>query len=619
VAVFTSGGARHDERRLCRPLGPRPRRRALRDVGGETPPRSGSPGRRRRPAWGDFRDFARQGPARANGRRTCAAGTGAPGVCRFVPLVGRRHAGGLPPSSRPDDLRTEPAASPDRLKRLAGAAVGKIRPMRGPFPITVDLPSKRRRRPSRRTPRAAAPPGDTLLLGPIGAGKTHFARALIKARLRAAGRDEDVPSPTYTLVQTYDDGGTEIWHADLYRLQDRADTRSSASTTRSARRHRACRMARPAGRRRARRRAPPRLRGRRRRGVAAAHPHVPAMRAGPGGSPRSRDGRPCLTATPSSTPSPAAPDGATAERRLLAGDASNRRYLSLLRATGETAVLMDAAPERGEDVGPFLAIAGHLAALGLSAPGCWPRTCRRDSSCSRIWATASSRASSPRSRRARRRSTARPPRPSPAACRRRPRARAVHARTMADLARLVFDWYAPGAPEAKRATSSARLEDALALTAPSPRSRAPRLPCREPPLAAGPCRTRAHGLLDFQDAVVAHPAYDLVSLLHDARRDVTEATRTATIRHFLDLTGHAEAPFAAAAAALSAQRNLRILGVFARLAGRTARPAISASFPGSGAIWSAISPTRRFMGPRRGAAPPSRAGARPAGGACPAP
>ncbi len=61
--------------------------------------------------------------------------------------------------------------------------------------------------------------GDTLLLeGPIGAGKTHFARAIIKARLAALGRAEDVPSPTFTLVQTYDAGPVEIWHADLYRL-----------------------------------------------------------------------------------------------------------------------------------------------------------------------------------------------------------------------------------------------------------------------------------------------------------------------------------------------------------------------------------------------------------------
>lgn len=63
--------------------------------------------------------------------------------------------------------------------------------------------------------------GDCLLLeGAIGAGKTHFARAVIQTRLQAADRLEDVPSPTYTLVQTYDDGKTEIWHADLYRLTD---------------------------------------------------------------------------------------------------------------------------------------------------------------------------------------------------------------------------------------------------------------------------------------------------------------------------------------------------------------------------------------------------------------
>ena len=59
-------------------------------------------------------------------------------------------------------------------------------------------------------------PGDTLFLeGPIGAGKSAFARALIRARL---GRMEDVPSPTFTLVQTYDHPDGDIWHCDLYRL-----------------------------------------------------------------------------------------------------------------------------------------------------------------------------------------------------------------------------------------------------------------------------------------------------------------------------------------------------------------------------------------------------------------
>ncbi|MCK0141390.1 tRNA (adenosine(37)-N6)-threonylcarbamoyltransferase complex ATPase subunit type 1 TsaE [Aliiroseovarius sp. F20344] len=62
-------------------------------------------------------------------------------------------------------------------------------------------------------------PGDVILLsGGIGAGKTHFARALIQARLAQNGMIEDVPSPTFTLVQTYDDSICEIWHSDLYRL-----------------------------------------------------------------------------------------------------------------------------------------------------------------------------------------------------------------------------------------------------------------------------------------------------------------------------------------------------------------------------------------------------------------
>jgi tRNA threonylcarbamoyladenosine biosynthesis protein TsaE len=91
--------------------------------------------------------------------------------------------------------------------------------MRQPLPITLDLPSETATAALARRVAPLLRPGDTLLLsGPIGAGKTHFARALIRARLHAADRDEEVPSPTYTLVQTYRDDQAEIWHADLYRL-----------------------------------------------------------------------------------------------------------------------------------------------------------------------------------------------------------------------------------------------------------------------------------------------------------------------------------------------------------------------------------------------------------------
>lgn len=79
--------------------------------------------------------------------------------------------------------------------------------------------------------------------------------------------------------------------------------------------------------------------------------------------------------------------------------------------------------------------------------------------------------------------------------------------------------------------------------------------------AKGPER---FGLLDFQDAMVGHPAYDLVSMLEDARRDVPPAIEAAMLDHYIRRTGM-PAAFQEAYWALGAQRNTRILGVFCRL------------------------------------------------------
>ena len=66
----------------------------------------------------------------------------------------------------------------------------------------------------------ALKPGDVVCLsGELGAGKTTLARGLIQSRLG----EVEVPSPTYTLVQTYDWGEAELWHCDLYRLEQPDD------------------------------------------------------------------------------------------------------------------------------------------------------------------------------------------------------------------------------------------------------------------------------------------------------------------------------------------------------------------------------------------------------------
>lgn len=80
------------------------------------------------------------------------------------------------------------------------------------------------------------------------------------------------------------------------------------------------------------------------------------------------------------------------------------------------------------------------------------------------------------------------------------------------------------------------------------------------------------GLLDFQDAVAAHPAYDLVSALQDARRAVPRDVERAEIRHYAGQIGLEQGRFEAVYALLGLQRSLRILGVFARLCKAAGKP-----------------------------------------------
>ena len=82
--------------------------------------------------------------------------------------------------------------------------------------IALDLPNETATSDLAARIAALAEPADVIALkGELGTGKTAFARAFIRAR----GECDDIPSPTFTLVQIYDAGGTAIWHFDLYRLR----------------------------------------------------------------------------------------------------------------------------------------------------------------------------------------------------------------------------------------------------------------------------------------------------------------------------------------------------------------------------------------------------------------
>ncbi|MTJ04631.1 MAG: aminoglycoside phosphotransferase [Sediminimonas qiaohouensis] len=261
---------------------------------------------------------------------------------------------------------------------------------------------------------------------------------------------------------------------------------------------------------------------------------------------------------------------AAASRAPLAGDASNRRYERLSLDT-HRAVLMDARPDSGEDVRPFARIARYLAVQGLSAPRIVAEDADHgfllledlgDALFAHVVADDPS-LESPLYEAATdvlvHLHAADPPADLP------PYSPAL----MTRMSALAWQWYAAGAdrpaPEAEAAFTAAfqpMLEqDAADASVLIQRD------YHAENLLWLPDRTGVArvGLLDFQDALRGHPAYDLVSVLQDARRDVPPAIERAMIARYCTATGRNRDTFARAYHLLGAQRNLRIVGVFARL------------------------------------------------------
>ena len=270
---------------------------------------------------------------------------------------------------------------------------------------------------------------------------------------------------------------------------------------------------------------------------------------------------------------------ADGERRLLAADASFRRYERVTRAP-DTVVLMDAPPSH-EDVRPFVHVARALIALGLSAP----RPIEVDEAAGLVLledfgdrtftrALAEGADEAPLYRLAtdllielHRR--------WPAAAADAEGLLPYDAARLLDEARLFTDWTladlrgAPTPPDLRESYVAA-----WRAVLPRARSVPDSLVLRDyhvDNLMLLPDRAgvAACGLLDFQDAVIGPVTYDLVSLLEDARRDVSTAVVDAMLDRYLAAFPELDrAAFLDSYAVLGAQRAAKVIGIFTRLARR---------------------------------------------------
>ena len=259
----------------------------------------------------------------------------------------------------------------------------------------------------------------------------------------------------------------------------------------------------------------------------------------------------------------------------LAGDASFRRYFRVI-GDGRQAVLMDAPPPH-EDPRPFIAVAEWLVGRGLSAPEILARDLDKgllllgDFGDVRLRETLD--ADPQRERELYELATD----------------VLVHLHNHPPMAglkphgleqwlqelELFTQWYCPAVgvevDEAGYWAAWRQVLEPVANDGLGPVTVLRDYHAENVMLVAGRSGVGHFGLLDFQDALAGHPAYDLASVLEDARRDVSPDVERAMIDRYLAATGRPEG-FERGYWALAAQRNTRILGVFTRLWKRDDKP-----------------------------------------------